>query len=130
MKQMTFIPYKSIGSVRFGSKREIVRKDNPKYFEFRKNKFSRNTTDNYGLYHVFYTKENCVEAVEVFKGIDIVLDGVTISSLSPDELVRHLSDPKMVKESDSINFPSNGLSLSINDGTIESYLFYARGYWD
>ena len=79
MKQMTFIPYESIGSVRFGSTREIVRKDNPKYIEFRKNKFSRNTTDNYGLYHVFYTKENCVEAVEVFKGIDIVLDGVTIS---------------------------------------------------
>lgn len=127
---MTFFPYESIGSIRMGSSREVVRKNNPDYREFKKNRFSKNSTDDYGAYHVFYTISNCVEAVEVFKGIDIILNGITISSLSLDQLIFSLSDSKMTKESDIVNFPSYGLSISIQSGTIESYLFYAKGYWD
>lgn len=130
MKQFTFIPYESIGSIKIGSSREVVRNNNPEYREFKKNRFSKNTADDYGTYHVFYTTSNCVEAVEIFKGIDILLNGITISSLSLEELICRLADSKMIKESDSINFPSYGLSISIQSGTIESYLFYARGYWD
>lgn len=128
MAQITVIPYKSIGSILIGSSREIVRKNNPNFQEFKKNRFSRNSTDDYGLYHVFYTTSNYVEAVELFKEIDIILNGKRITSLSLDELISCLSDPKMTKESDNINFPTYGLSVSIQSGTIESYLFYARGY--
>ena len=130
MNQVTFIPYESVGSIRMGSSREVVRNNNPEYREFKKNRFSKNTTDDYGTYHVFYTKSNCVEAVEIFKGIDIVLNDIIISSLSIDELICRLSDSKIIKESDSVNFPSYGLSISIQSGTIESYLIYAKGYWD
>lgn len=130
MKQVTFVPYESIGSIRIGSSREVVRTNNPEYREFKKNRFSKNTTDDYGTYHVFYTRSNFVEAVEIFKGIEILLNNIKISSLSLEELICCLSDSKMTKESDSINFPSYGLSISVQNDEIESYLFYARGYWD
>lgn len=127
---MTFIPYESIGSIKIGSSRQVVRNDNPDYREFKKNRFSKNSTDDYGVYHVFYTTSNCVEAVEVFKGVDIVLNSMVISSLSLNELISHLSDSRMTKDSDGVNFPSYGLSVSVQRGIIESYLCYMRGYWD
>ena len=90
----------------------------------------KNTTDDYRTFHVFYTISNCVEAVEIFKGMDIVLNGVTITSLSLSELIKHLSDSSMTQDSDSVNFPSYGLSVSVQGDTVESYLVYSRGYWD
>ncbi len=130
MQQMNFLPYESIGSIHFGESRKDVRNGNSNYQEFKKNRYSKNTTDDYGNYHVFYTVSNCVEAVEVLDGIDIILKGTNITSLPLEKLIAYLSDSKMTKEDDSINFPSYGLSVSIQENSIETYLCYTRGYWD
>ena len=130
MKQMNFIPYESIGSIHFGESRKDVRNGNSNFQEFKKNRFSKNTTDDFGNYHVFYTESNCVEAVEVLNGIEIFLKGINITSLPLEKLIAFLSDSKMTKEDDSINFPSFGLTVSVKVDIIESYLCYKRGYWD
>ncbi len=127
---MTFIPYESIGSIRIGTSRDVVRKNNTDFHEFKKNRFSKNSSDDYGAYHVFYTSSNCVEAVEIFKDIEIIINGINLSLLSLDGLISCLSDAQMTKESDFINFPTYGLSVSLQSGAIESYLIYSRGYWD
>jgi len=52
----------------FSLDRETVRrKENGEYKEFRKNKFSKNTTDDFGAFHAFYDETDRLEAIELEK---------------------------------------------------------------
>lgn len=69
------IPLNSVGSIKFGmDRRELCNQFEEEYIEFKKTKFSKNTTDDYGKFHVFYTSDDKVEAVEIFEGIEVILD--------------------------------------------------------
>lgn len=76
MKKIEVIPNTSVGKVAFGCDREIVRSVfGKKYKEIKKNSLSKNTMDVYDDFHLFYSKDNEFEAIELFGKIQVVIDG-------------------------------------------------------
>lgn len=129
MERWELIPLKSIGKVKFGMGRDEARRllgDN--YTEFKKSKFSKNTTDDYTKFHVFYTSDNKVDAVEFFEGIEIMLDGKVIFPISSDEI--ESSIPGIVREGDSFTHAKKSIGLEVESGKAESILVGSEGYFE
>ena len=79
MEKWELKPTKEIGKIIFGMDREDVHQlFTEKCTEFKKTKFSKNTTDDYGKFHIYYSTENKVEAVEFFEDVEITINGKRI----------------------------------------------------
>ncbi|MGL5981494.1 MAG: hypothetical protein ACRCZY_11605 [Phocaeicola sp.] len=130
MDKMKFTPYESLGKIKFGENRDSVRNNYPNFKEFKKNRYSKNTTDDYTDFHVFYNTENKVEAVEVFNNVEVDFKGENIVAMTFSKLTVVLNDSIQSKEDNNINFPTFGMSVFTNGDRIESFLFYIKGYWD
>ena len=129
MERWELIPLKSIGKIEFGMDRDEVHRllgDN--YTEFKKSKFSKNTTDDYGKFHVFYTRNNKVDAVEFFEGIEIVLDGKVIFPIVSDKIESSILG--IVREGDSFTHAKKAIGLEVEAGKAESILVGSEGYFE
>ncbi len=81
MKQSSWSirPLTSVGPFEFGSsQKEIRRLVGKANCSIKKSLFSKGVTDDYGDYHVHYSKENGLAAVEVFSGIEVELAGKVV----------------------------------------------------
>ena len=57
MDKWIVIPLQSVGKIKFGMRREEVRSIiNKNYTEYKKNRYSQNTTDDFGFCQIFYDK--------------------------------------------------------------------------
>ena len=132
MEKFVFIPLESIGGIRFSAKREDVRKEFGKYTEFKKNKFSKNTTDDFGFCHVFYDSDDLCEAVEFFNDVAIIYDESNISNSSYGDIKNFLSEKDSALEIDDDGIVSKncGISVYAPDKTVESILVFRKGYYD
>ena len=62
-------PLISVGPIKFGmSRKDLHDLFEEKCKEFKKTKYSKNTTDDYGRFHVYYTQDDLVDAVDIFEG--------------------------------------------------------------
>ncbi len=127
-KQFIINPFVGVGIIVFNSKRDFVRKQLGEYSEFRKSKFSKNTTDNFGTFHVFYSQKNTVDAVEFFPGSNVIYKGHKMFDLDREALISLYNDDKMVQEEDSINFISYGVEVVIEEERITSIFVHKAGY--
>lgn len=125
---MEFTPYNKVGNIAFNEKRSLVRTDYPNFREFKKAPISKNTTDAYPGFHVFYDSHNEVEAVELFRGESLVLNGVNLFSLSKAEFINKF--PGCVDEDGSLNCAKEGFMVSFAHGEVDGILVYRKGYWD
>ena len=127
MNRIVAVPLVAVGGVRFGMKRDEVRQILGNAREFRKNQFSRNTTDDFGFCHVFYNADNECEAIEVFPEVEILVNGQIIMPSSLESIMGiaqdlHEDDGCLISESLSIG-------ITISSGNIESILFGCQGYY-
>lgn len=128
MLKWTAIPLKEVNGVVFGMSRSEVRVilgDN--YKEFKKNKFSKTTTDDFGICHVFYSIDGKCEAIEIFDGCEISVNGKPIFPIDISSIKGRIDD----LEEDAGSFISKKLSIGIYapKGTPESILFGIDGYY-
>ena len=73
------VPNKAIGPLEFGMDKASVRDVlGEEYKPFKKSLFSKSKTDEYKDYHVYYSKENELEAIEIFGEIRIAYEGKAI----------------------------------------------------
>ena len=128
MDIMNFIPYTSVGAIKFGEAREEVRKTLGTYKEYKKNKFSKNTLDDFGFCQVFYNLENKVVAIELYRNAELVYNNVNLFSLNKAQLTSLLSGQEIVEDEYGLTIPSLGLSITFIDFTPDSILAYQRGY--
>ncbi len=123
--------YESVGSVKFGASREDVRKNNGPYKEFKKSRFSKNTTDDFLGFHVFYNEDNKVCAVEVFRETELYFRGVSLFSKTYPELKALLKDSNVVEDSSGITYKTFGFSVyAPGHEEVESILVFSKGYFD
>lgn len=128
-KTFTITPFSNVGDIKFDSNREVVRKQLGKFVEFRKTRFSRNTTDDFGGFHVFYSVDNTVDAVELFPIETIVIfGGQNLFTLNRNELVEIFSDTKLKEEDGYLSFESFGVEISMEDNIVTSILVHKRNY--
>lgn len=131
MSDITIIPYKGITNAKFGEKRDIVRKNLGSFKEFKKSKFSKNTTDDFGFCHIFYDSENNVEAIEFFDNSDIVFNQKQLFSLDYKALKSFLNDESIKEDDCGARFPKYGISVYAPDlKKIESIMIYAKSYFE
>jgi len=130
VSKYVIIPFTSVGKVNFGDSRENTRTVLGEFTEFKKSKFSKNTTDDFKFCHVFYDLDNNVEAVEFFNDAEVIFKGKNLFSLNFAELKRFIGGSAHEDESGAI-FPESGISAYAPDkDTVESILVYRRGYYD
>ena len=129
MVKWTATPLTGINGVKFGMSRSEVRAVlGGKFKEFRKSKFSKNTTDDFGYCHVFYTPDDKCEAVEVFNECEVSINGKLVFPLEISSLKDQIDD----LEEDTGSYISKKLSIGIYapEGTPESILFGEAGYYE
>ena len=127
MKKWIIVPNKKIGDIEFGMKRKIVREViGEEYKEFKKNIFSKNTTDDYGEFHVYYNGSKC-EAVEIFEG-EVVYKGFNIMKLNLQKIKELFED---LKEDGENYYLSQKYSIGITmDGNkIDAILLGEKDYY-
>ena len=128
MEKWELIPNVSVGKIRFGMKRdELHSLFETKCTEFKKSKYSKNTSDDYGWFHVFYTPDNLVEAVEFFDGVELKLNGKVIFPINTEDIGSAI--PGIEKEGNSFTHIEKSIGIEAEDSKAESILVGAKGYY-
>lgn len=115
-----------------GSDRPAIRENiNKPYTEFRR-KLSKNSTDDYKSFHVFYDEDNICEAIEFFEEYALALEGKSIMGVARDEIKELLLKLDINLFEDAYGFISKELSLGIScpDGIAETVVVGKKGYYD
>ena len=124
------IPKKQIGEIEFGADKNDVRKVLGKeYRPFRKSIFAKSTTDAYADYHVYYTKEDTLEAIEIFSGIEVLLSGKTLFPGTIECAKKMIADLECESGSYISKRYSGGLYAPNDEGTIEAILVAGETYY-
>ena len=126
------IPLVSVGKIKFGTDRADVRNSLGDWREFKKNKFSKNTADDFGSCHVFYNAENKCVAVEFFRGnAALILNGQALFSLDYDGIKSTIKAAHNNIEADENGFTSAALQLGVYapSENVEAILVADKGYY-
>ena len=128
MVKLSVQPLKKVGSVEFGMKREKVRELLGEAKEFKKSKFSKTTTDDFGYCHVFYDMNDKCEAIEIFEEVEVEIDGRCIFPVSINEAKSLIND--LLEEEDSLISKSQSVGIYAPSGKMESILFGNKNYYE
>ncbi len=134
------ISYEKVGKIEFGEGRDKVRESlaGMHLKEFKKSPVSKNTTDDFGDFHVFYNAENKVDAVEIFQGtMSLAGSNFAIPGLNISVLRNALNDDVdlIVNSVDGLISQKYGVSAYSSDmssgdsSSVDSVLFFNRGYY-
>ena len=133
MDKIEIKPYERVGTIKFGSNRETVRKANGNFKEFRKSRFSKNSTDDFSSFHVFYSEDDRVEAVEFFRESNLYFHDIQLFTQSYGDLKTRLNalDSNNTEDESGIIYKTLGFSVYSPDGKqVESILVFEKGYYD
>ena len=126
----TLVPNERIGELIFGTERkEIHRILGKQRGVFRKSCFSKNTTDDYTDYHVYYSKKDTMEAVEIFSGIEVSLNGRRLFPGTIEQAKTILTDLEYDSGSYISRTNSVGLYAPNDKGIIEAVLVACKSYY-
>jgi len=130
-KSYNIATYEGFDSIHFGESRENARTKLGAYKEFRKTKFSKNTTDDFGDFHIFYDEENIVQAVEFFEG-EVLLNNSKLLPNTKKGLFETLIkiDEKALSTPESVESKLLGVDAYAPGDIVEAVLIYRKGYYD
>lgn len=131
MKVYELVPNKKIGLLEFGMKRELVRDVMGEFVEFKKSKFSKNTTDDFGDCHVFYDQGDALKAVEFFNDAQLKYEDKNIFDFSFEELIDFLKsiDQSLEVNEDSVVSKILGVNVFAPNGGVETVLVFNEEYY-
>ena len=122
------IPMKKVNDIEFGMERSEVRK---KFAvpvrEFKKSKYSKRTTDDFGSCHVYYDWNDKCEAVEIFDEVAVYVDDKKIFPVTVEEVKKII--PDLVEEEDSYISEKLSIGIYAPDDKMESILIGCEGYY-
>ena len=122
------IPMKKVNDIEFGMERSEVRK---KFAvparEFKKSKYSKRTTDDFGNCHVYYDGNDKCEAVEIFDEVAVYVDDKKIFPVTVEEVKKII--PDLVEEEDSYISEKLSIGIYAPDDKMESILIGCEGYY-
>lgn len=122
-------PLIEVNGIKFGMERKEVRKRfSGNVREFKKTKFSQNTTDDFGICHVYYDENDKCKAIEVFDNVMVSIDGKVIFPININVLKTMISD--IFEEDGSFISKQKSIGIYSPDGKMESILFGIKGYYD
>ena len=131
-KRFIITPKIKAGNVCLKDSRDEVRQTLGSFKEFKKNRFSRNTTDDFEICHVYYNIDNKCEAVEFFNESEIIFSEQNLFDLNYSDIQKMFSklDTNLITNSYEITSKKIGISMSFSDGKPETILVFSEGYFD
>ena len=84
-------------------------------------------TDDFGFCHVFYNSDDECEAIELFKGVQVMIDDRLVFPTGLDEAKKILGD--LMEDNGSYISEKNSVGIYAPDGSMESILFGVAGYY-
>ncbi len=126
MYKITAIPLKEVNGVKFGMNRAEVRQILGEAKEFKKSKYSVNTTDDFGFCHVFYDENDKCEAIEIFDA-EVVVDNILVFPSNIENAKKMFKD--LEKKDDSYISVKSSVGIYAPNNNVESILFGAEGYY-
>lgn len=124
---LTVTPLEVVNGISFGTNRDTVRNTFGKYTEFRKSSFSKNTTDDFGTFHVFYDTDNRFNAIEVFEA-EVVVNEIRIFPGTVSDACK-LIDNLASSEQDYWISKKWSVGIYAPGGIIEGILFGVADYY-
>ncbi len=128
MTTLNIVPTKSVNDVKFGSNRascEIVF-GTPKTI-FKKSKWAKGSSADYGDFHLYYDADESLEAVELFSGsVHLPNDELLIPA---DKAVVLKAIPTLVSDEYGLTSNSQSVGASVEDGKVTSILFGRASYY-
>lgn len=128
MEKVNAVLLKEVAGIKFGMKRSEVRKVLGEANEFKKSKFSKTLTDDFGFCHVFYNSDDECEAIELFKETQVVIDGRLVFPTTLDEAKKILGE--LVEDTGSYISEKDSVGIYAPGGSMESILFGVAGYYE
>jgi len=133
MSKFEIIPYNKVGNITFQLTRDAVRKILGEFKEFKKSKSSKKTADDFKFCHVFYDKDDKVEAVEFFEENELVYEEKNLFSMSYNELMQLVKEKRFDYKEDGPGVIIEDLGIAActpGKRRIESILVYRKGYYE
>lgn len=128
MDNWIVIPMEKVNGIEFGMERSEVRK---KFAvpvrEFKKSKFSKRTTDDFGSCHVYYNENDKCEAVEIFDEVAVYVYDKKIFPVTVEEVKKII--PDLIEEEDSYISEELSIGIYAPDDKMESILIGCKGYY-
>lgn len=121
-------PLLEVNGVKFGMKRSEVRSILGDAKEFKKSKFSKTTSDDFGFCHVFYNTNDECEAIEIFDGNEVRVNGKTIFPEGIDTFKSMLTD--LEEDENGFISKSQSIGVYVPYNKMESILFGCKGYYE
>ena len=127
MDKIIAIPLKEVNGVEFGMSRGEVRSVLGKAKEFRKTKFSKNTTDDFGYCHGFYDSNDKCEAIEIFNEVEVVVNDTVIFPSSIKVAQTVFKD--LIEDEGCYISAELAVGITLDNDKMESILFGTKGYY-
>ncbi len=125
-----FIIFPNVGDIKFGESRDKVRSKLGEFEDFSKTKNSKNKTDNFGNYHIYYDTDNKVEAIEIFPPTIVKIHGKVVFPSTIDQIKKVIKGLESEEDGYYINASKSiGVSVSEN-GKVSSILFGKKNYYE
>lgn len=128
MDKVNAVPLKEVAGIKFGMKRSEVRKELGEANEFKKSKFSKTLTDDFGFCHVFYNSDDECEAIELFKEVQVMIDDRLVFPTTLDEAKKILGE--LMEDVGSYISEKDSVGIYAPSGSMESILFGIAGYYE
>lgn len=125
MKIVT-VPLESVNDVNFGMMRDEVRRYFGTAKEFKKSRFSKNTSDDFGWCHVYYDEQNKCQAIEIFEG-EVFIKDTLVFPADINNIKSLCAD--MTADSDGYISVINSIGIYLADEKAESIVFAKPGYY-
>lgn len=132
MYKTEFIPNIGAGQIKLDSARDEIRKTLGAFKEFKKTKFSKNTTDDFSFCHIYYNEQNKVDAIEFFDSTEFLFKETNLFQLSFKKLKSFLKTNSFDFIEDDTGIRSDIIGLSVyspDKEKIETILVYKKGYY-
>lgn len=121
-------PLYEVNGIKFGMKRNQIRKilgDN--FTEFKKNKFSKNDSDDYGFCHIYYNAQDEFDAIEIFEFDEIYINNKPLFPGTIEKAKVVIND--LEKDGNEFISRSRSIGISVSNGQMRSILFGSKGYY-
>lgn len=128
MIRIDVTPLKEVNGVRFGTKRDEVREHFGQYEEFQKTSLSDIAADDFGYCHVYYDEHEQFEAIEIFKQVQVLVNGTLIFPTDIKDAMNVIDD--FQKDDDGLLSISQSIAIYAPDDEMESILFAVEGYYE
>ena len=131
MKKWILVPLKKINDIEFGRNRDDIRKKlDLEYEEFKKNEFSKNTTDDYGDLYLYYDENNKFEAAEFFDGeYELIMNDIILLPNNINELKEKITSLISEEKNHYIDV-KNSIGIEVDDeGNVSSVLVAKKDYY-